>query len=233
MPRKDAKQPELSSLNAPRPPPPTPYPMPYPTPNYPPNYYPAQSYLPPRLPTEQVDKLMPTVPLFYRPMALKAAIWLIIAGSVLCWIFVVISLIISIYSIFGLIVFGIFLTVGIFGIISVILLMIPKRIGWYLGLVTASLGILGIGPGTIIAIFAIVALVWPSTQYFFRTGQPMPMFMGMPPMPPPMAPYPPHPYPTDHNTNQYYNHIPPKTASSIEERSENSQRVQRKSRSKK
>jgi len=157
-----------------------PYSSPYPMPHHPPpDYYPPppyimQSYLPPALPANIVDEMMPRVPFYYRPMALKLAIVLIILGVIFCMGFVGLILPGFFYSIIILILVILFFSIGLLGIISIILLMIPKRIGWYLALITACIGIIGLGPGTIISIFTIIALFWPSTQYFFRTGQPMP-----------------------------------------------------------
>ncbi len=186
MPR---SQPEITIA-----PPPTPYPMP----SSPPPYQTPPYSLPRSLPGYVVDKLMPQVPFYYRPLALKIAIGLIIAGTVLCLGFVMLLSIGPFYSTLQLLIFSFFLIIGVLGIISIILLMIPKRIGWYIAIVTAILGLFGLGPGTLISIFALIALNWPSTLYFFRTGQPMlqQMFPYSYPYPYSYPPYPnPYPYP--------------------------------------
>jgi hypothetical protein len=166
----------------------------YPSYSSPQAYYPTQQYVP-KLPTAVVDKLMPTVPFYYRPLALKVAIVLIIVGLVFCWGFAFLMLPGFYISIFLAIIGTYFLTVGILGIISIVLLMFPKRAGWYLALITACMGLAGLGPGTIISIFVIVALFMPTTLYFFKTGQPMPPPMPMAPYPYPYQPYPYPPYP--------------------------------------
>jgi hypothetical protein len=152
------------------------------SPNYPPPFVP-----PYELPSDKIDELLPTVPFTYRPAAYKAAIGLIIAGIVLCLLMSIFMIYYGIYSIFSYIILTLFLTIIILGIISIILLLIPKRIGWYIALLTAIFGLIGFGIGTLIAIFAIVALFWPSTRFYFKTGQ---VWQTMPMMP---YPYPPPP----------------------------------------
>ncbi|WP_455391737.1 hypothetical protein [[Eubacterium] cellulosolvens] len=178
----------------PKPPMPEP---PYDIPPFPPPGYPPPSYSPvygPKLPAYVADKLMPTIPFYYRPLALKAAIALIIAGVVLCLGFVLLILPSVAYSSFSIMFVSLFLIIGILGVISIVLLMIPKRVGWYFGMVTAIMGLLGLGPGTLISIFVIIALLWPSTLYYFRTGQPLPAPLFQYPYPEYPPPYPP-PYP--------------------------------------
>ena len=163
-----------------RPPPQTSY--------YPPinPYYQNPYYSPYELPSDVVNKILPTVPFAYRPLPYKIAIGLIIAGVILCLIFTTISFSIG-FFLFSILIVTIFITIAILGIISIILLLIPKRIGWYLGLLTAFFGLIGFGIGTLMAIFTIVALFWPSTRFYFKTGK---VWQTMPMMP---YPYPPPP----------------------------------------
>lgn len=161
------------------PPPPPGYPQMHPF--YP---YPMQPMY--ELPSEVVNKILPTVPFSYRPLPYKIAIGLLIAGITLCLLFVLVTLPIGFYSLFSLIFNTIFITVAVLGIISVILLIIPIRFGWYLGLITAFLGLSGLGIGTLISIFTIISLLWPTTRFYFKTGQVPPPMMMMPyPYPPP------------------------------------------------
>jgi hypothetical protein len=156
------------------------YPPPYP-------YYPPMYFQPYELPSETVNELLPKVPFTYRPSSYKTAIGLIIAGVVLCVIASIFWINIGIYSVFPLVIITLFMTIVILGIISVILLLIPKRLGWYLGVLTAVFGLVGFGIGTLIAIFALVALFSYPTRFYFKTGQVMPTM--------PMMPYPYYPPP--------------------------------------
>jgi len=159
--------------------------------NYPPMapfyqtpYYPAYE-----LPSDMVNKVLPTVPFSYRPLPYKIAIGLLIAGVVLCLLFSFVVFSTTMFYFFTFIFVTLFMTIAILGIISIVLLLIPRRIGWYMGLITAFFGLIGLGLGTLIAIFTVVALLWPSTRLYFKTGQ---VWQTIPMMP---YPYPPPPKP--------------------------------------
>jgi hypothetical protein len=112
---------------------------------------------------------------------------LLIAGVVLCLIFCIFIIPFGFYSVITFVMATLFITIAILGIISIILLLIPRRLGWYMAVITAIFGLVGFGIGSLIAIFAIISLFWPSTRFYFKTGQ------VLPPMP--MMPYPYYPPP--------------------------------------
>ena len=130
-------------------------------------------------PMEIVDNLLPQVPFNQRPNAYKVAIILICIGVGLCLIFSILLSINLYITLFTLIFIPLFIIIGILGICSVILLSIPKKIGWHVAVITGVLGLSGLGLGTLIAIFTLVALLWPSVRYYFHTGYypPYPYFM--------------------------------------------------------
>ena len=143
-------------------------------PYYMPPYYPIPMVT--RKPTTyEVDRSLPSVRFMQRPRALKIAIVLLIIGVTLCsmvmvflaprWTFYLIVTIIAFY----------FISIIILGTISIILLMIPKKAGWYFAFITGVLALGGFGLGTLIGIFTLFALIWPSVRYYFHTGQYPPM----------------------------------------------------------
>jgi hypothetical protein len=122
-------------------------------------------------PAEVVDRLLPMVQFSKRPLAYKIVIGFLFLGVGLCLGFVVFFVRIGASSVAISLILGLFILIGFLGIISIILLFIPKRIGWHLALTTAILALLGLGIGTLIGIFTIVGLMWPTTRYYFRTGE--------------------------------------------------------------
>jgi len=138
-----------------------------------------------KVPGHVADDLMRRVPFSKRPKALQTTVVMLILGGGMSLIF---GLILIIDNPFSFIIGIAFVAIGVLAVISVILLSIPKRIGWHLAVVTSFLGLLGIGPGTLIAICAIIGLLWKSTKFYFDTGM-WPPPMGA--MPGPMSPYPP------------------------------------------
>ena len=144
-----------------------------------------------KVPGYVADQMMPQVPFTQRPKALFAAMVFLALGGGLSLIFGIFLVIDAWFIIFF---FGIlFIAIGVMAIISIILLVIPKRIGWYVAMVTSCLGLIGFGIGTLVAIGAIVSLLWPSTRFYFNTGMHPSLMMPMPYMPHPMM-GPPPPY---------------------------------------
>lgn len=119
----------------------------------------------------EVDRLLPSVPFSKRPRAYKFTIALIFLGVGLSLGFVVLALRLGAVALIITIIIGLFILIGFLGIVSIILLLIPKKIGWHFAMVTAILALLGLGLGTIIGLFTIITLLWPSTRYYFRTGE--------------------------------------------------------------
>lgn len=139
-------------------------------PYYMPPYYPM--YWPkPGPPMDVVDQRLPQVSVSRRPLALKFAIVLLIIGITLCIVFLILRLNYWRYSPIFSIFLSLFSIITILGIISIIFLLIPKKVGWYFAFITAVIALSGLGIGTLIAIFTIFALMWPSTRYYFHTGQ--------------------------------------------------------------
>lgn len=180
---------------------PTPQPYTFRGPYYQPPFYPTPPLNRVRgLPMHEVDNLLPTVPFKQRPLALKFAIALLFIGVMLCLGFVFLTFRSMGYSPLLWIFNPLFITISILGIISIIFLFIPKKLGWYFGMVTAVLALPGLGIGTLIGICTIFALMWPSNRYYFHTGQ-YPPLQGM------VQDYnSPIPYPMDHVPNKIRPH---------------------------
>jgi MFS family permease len=141
---------------------------------------PAPYYLPPYYPTPTLshgppmhvlDQQLNKVPFKFRPRAYKIALCLLIIGVVICLGWVGLMLTSTYY--FGIIsiIFILFLAIGSLGIVSIILLLIPKKIGWYFAFITSCLALAGLGIGTIIGMYLMVCLMWPSVRYYFHSGQ--------------------------------------------------------------
>ena len=180
MPTSALTAPEWSPMYGGPPPMYPPYPMPY---------YPMPQMMQ-RVPSYMADQMLPMVPFTMRPKALLSAMIFLALGGGLSLIFGIILLFDS-YWLISLLLGLLFTAIGIMAIISIILLVIPKRIGWYIAMVTSCLGLLGLGPGTLVAIGAIISLLWPSTRFYFNTGMYPPPMMPMPFMQYPMMPPPP------------------------------------------
>ena len=148
----------------------------------------------------EVDSLLPTVPFKQRPLALKFAIALLFIGVILCLGFVFLTFRSMEYSPILWIFNPLFITISILGIISIIFLFIPKKVGWYFGMITAFLALPGLIIGTFFGIFTIFALMWPSNRYYFHTGQYPPMRGMMPDYNSPL------PFPVDHIPNRIQPH---------------------------
>jgi len=169
-------------------PPPQQTPMqdPYPMPEQPsararaPYYMPPYYPIPPRTkgpPMYEVDRSLPNVPFKLRPRAYKIAIVLIIIGVILCLGAALFLFSFTLYFFISYLFFVLFIIIGMLGIISIILLLIPKKIGWYIAFITGIIALSGLGIGTIIGSLVINALLWPSIRYYFHTGHypPLPM----------------------------------------------------------
>ncbi len=140
-------------------------------PYYMPPYYPIPTNITgPSM--NEVDRLLPTVQLRNRPLALKIAIVFLIIGVVICLGFLMFVFNSSDWnwSPIATIIFILMLLISILGIISMVLLRIPKKIGWYFAMITTIIA-LPLFPGTFIAIFTLFALMRPSVRYYFHTGQ--------------------------------------------------------------
>ena len=143
---------------------------PMPGPYYMPPYYP----LPPladKPPMAEVDRLLPTVPFMKRPRAYKAAIWFLTSGIIIVLIFLFFTLRFFYFTPLFQITLSLFIIIALLGFLSIFFLIIPKKIGWYFALITSILGLAGLPFGTPLAMLAIVSLMWPSTRYYFHTGQ--------------------------------------------------------------
>jgi hypothetical protein len=163
-------------------------------PYYMPPYYPIPS-IAKGPPMGLVDQQLPGVPFKLRPMAMKIAIGILIIGVVFCIFGSLITLTGARYNFLIQTVFIYFVSLTILGIISITLLIIPKKLGWYLAFITGIAALPGFGIGTLIAIFLIISLFWPSIRYYFHTGQYPPNLPSSMIGP---APYGMQPYPTDH-----------------------------------
>ncbi len=176
-------------------PPPVPYPIPHQYTFCGPYYLPPFYPIPPIRkgpPMHEVDQRLPTVPFKQRPLALKLTIGLLIVGIGLCLGFITLRYHYLQYGGIITIIMGLFAIISIFGIISIIFLIVPKKVGWYFAMITASLALTGLGIGTLIAIFTIFALMWPSNRYYFHTGE-YPPYSGLS-----QSSYSTPPYPVDH-----------------------------------
>jgi hypothetical protein len=172
-----------------------------PGPYYMPPYYPLPQ-LTDKPPMDEVDRLLPTVRFMQRPRAYKFAIGFLITGITFIIIYLYLDFSSLISSLFPTIIIPLFLIIVILGFLSIIFLIIPKKIGWYFAFITSVMGLAGLPFGTPVAMLAIVALLWPSTRYYFHTGQyPSSMHYGQGPNGP-NPPYPPYlynsPYPMHH-----------------------------------
>jgi hypothetical protein len=180
------------------PPPPSPapyYPYPPPMPFHKPYFIPyhvASPQIIHGMPMEEVDKLLPTVPFGYRPLAMKITMGLVVALDLLCiaYIWFMVSQIQTNDPSF--VFFNtLFLMIAMFGVSALFLLIVPKKAGWYFALSTAimALPIFSIGSlisgfnirlypslfitiaALIIAILIIITLFIPMTRFYFHTGQ--------------------------------------------------------------
>jgi hypothetical protein len=143
-------------------------------------------------PMEMVDKLLPTVPFRFRPIALMSTLGLLVALIVLCSSFIVVMITQIHTNDVSFLLFNVqFLMIAMFGFSTLILLAIPKKVGWYFALATGiialpfySLAIIITGFGIqliaaliisiasmIIAILIIISIFIPSTRFYFHTGQ--------------------------------------------------------------
>jgi hypothetical protein len=146
-------------------------------------------------PMSVVDNQLPLVPFKNRPRAMKIAIALLVTGVIFCIFGSLLTLPGAGYNFLVQTAFIYFMSLTVLGIISITLLLIPRKIGWHLAFITGIAALPGFGIGTLIAIFLIITLLWPSIRYYFHTGQyPPNLPTGM--MGP--VPYGVQPYPTGH-----------------------------------
>jgi hypothetical protein len=163
-------------------------------PYYMPPYYPIPP-LTKGLPMGMVDAQLPLVRFKSRPRSLKIAIGMLILGVVFCIFGALLIMPGTGYNFLIQTAFIYFISLAVLGIISIIFLIIPKKIGWYLAFITGIAALPGFGIGTLIAIFLIIALLWPSIRYYFHTGQYPPNLPSTMTGP---APYGVQPYPMGH-----------------------------------
>jgi hypothetical protein len=139
---------------------------------------------------DEVDSRLPSVAFRHRPLALKFTITLLIIGVAMCLGFIIFFYPSDGAGFLMFLFVYLFLIISVLGTLSIIFLLIPKKVGWYFAMVTAFLALPGLGIGTLIGIFTIFALMWPSNRYYFHTGlYPPQTAMAQSPIPP---------YPVDH-----------------------------------
>ena len=157
-------------------------------------------------PMEIVDKKMPKLPFKNRPWAYKSTFILVLIMTILTITWNVYALIfwdIPYYA--RLFMLTLVLMINMYGFVSILLLWIPKKVGWYFSLITCIMifpifSFLTLASSFEYSMWKVIYLIWaiiicailiiitlniPSNRFYFHTGEapskpPIPMPLPMP-----------------------------------------------------